>query len=230
MPILPRPGISLSQCFGLISSRSCRFRPAYIRKPPLQGVTCASRGTLYRVNRPTLHTKSMAPSTRAALHALWDKNTRGRLVLDSTNWTTPSFSSTHPLPPTRSCHVPNICTRRPTLLSSTVGLDASVQDGNRDSDVRNRLHPPLPPPPRRQKYLRQVGHPSNITALSRARKAREMQSTCARSWLYRQASRPLPVDCTRSRRARMSGWCTRNSGAAPNATRDHPPMDGEACL
>jgi len=42
--ILPRPGISLSQCFGLISSRSCRFRPAYIRKPPLQGVTRASRG------------------------------------------------------------------------------------------------------------------------------------------------------------------------------------------
>jgi len=193
---------------------------------------CFSRspGTLYRVNRPTLHIKSMAPSTRAALHALWDKNTRGRLVLDSTNWTATSCSSAHPLPPTRSCHVPTICTRRPTLLSSTVGLDASVQDGNRNSDVRNRLHPLPPPPPRRQKYLRQAGHPSNITALSRARKEREMQSTCARSWLYRQACCPRPVDGTRSRRARMSGWCTRNSGAAPKATRDHPPIDGDACL
>jgi len=193
---------------------------------------CLSRsaGTHYRVNRPTLHIKSIAQSTRAALHALWDKNTRGRSVLDYKNWTAPICSNTHPPPPTRSCHVPTICTRRPTLLSSTVGLDASVQDGNRHSDVRNRLHPPLPPPPRRQKYLRQAGHPSNITALSRARKAREMQSTCARSWLYIQASRPRPVDSTRSRRARMSGWCTRNSGAAPKATRDHPPMDGDACL
>jgi len=193
---------------------------------------CFSRcsGTLYRVNWPTLHIKSMAPSTRAALRALWEKNAQGRSVLDSTNWSAPSCSSTHSLSPTRSCHVLTICTRRPTILSSTLGLVASVQDENRHSDVRNRLLPPPLPPARRQKYLGQAGHPSNIPALSRTRRARKTQSTCAGSWHYRQASRPRPVDSTRSRRACMSGWCTRPSGVSPKATRDHPLMDGDACL
>ena len=91
---------------------------------------CFSRspGTHYRVIRPTLHIKSMAPSTRAALHALWDKSSRGRSVFDSTNWTALSCSSTHPLPPTRSCHVP-------TIFTSSESASGKQPTSDRDGGV-----------------------------------------------------------------------------------------------
>jgi len=230
---LPRPGICLSQCFGLILSPSCRFRPAYIRKPPLQGVTCASPGvqapSIESTGPHSISSRWHRPRERLCVRSGKKMHKEDRSSTPRTGAPLAARARTR-LSPTRSCHVLTICTRRPTIHSSTLGLVASVQDENRHSDVRNRLLPPPLPPARRQKYLGQAGHPSNITALSRTRKARKMQSTCARSWHYRQASRPRPVDSTRSRRVCMSGWCTRTSGVSPKATRDHPLMDGDACL
>ena len=118
--------------------------------------------------------------------------------------------------------MPTICTRRPTIPSWTVGLDASLQDGNRHSDVRYRLHPFLPLPPRRQKYLRQAGHPRNVTALSRARKAREMQSTRPGLGSTDQLLAPVPAIARETDERACLGGAHVTSALRQKATRDNP--------